>query len=582
MLAAGILLSGNFLFAQDQNTIMQAMRDELQRSMTQLSLGSLQKPYYIEYKLDLRNSQDIKASLGSLLSSEKQPYATLSVQIRVGSEKFDNTNFFDVGLGFFGSTDDEEGFSNRRIPFEVDYASLRRELWLATDAAYKQAVEIFAKKEASLKNRLRTDTTWDFKLLPGAKLSDEMTIPSFDQQYFEQAASEISGVFRDYPQISNSQVGIEYLPVKSYYVNSEGREYSKTELFTGLELVAYTQASDGMPLGNFYSTYSRDPKDLPAKDSLLRAARNVAETLKNSLNTSTLPEAYSGPVLFEGQAAAEIFAQVFAPNLVTQRAPLSERGFRDSERFTAFQNKIGGRVLPEFLSVKALPREEKFSSIPLVGTTKIDDDGIESQNVNLVENGFLKNLLSSRVPTRRVRESNGHERGGAAMLSNIELSAQDEKKFSSAELREKMMKMVKDRELPYGVIVRKVLDQNILYTSLYRMSAGDYPYSATEAKIPLLEVYKIFPDGREELVRGVEGAGFSVQAFKDIMAVGKNSYVMNYLAPAVSSPFITRGSQYVASSVIVPDLLFEDGEIRPLESDFPKPPILPSPGISSK
>jgi hypothetical protein len=45
----------------------------------------------------------------------------------------------------------------------------------------------------------------------------------------------------------------------------------------------------------------------------------------------------------------------------------------------------------------------------------------------------------------------------------------------------------------------------------------------------------------------------------------------------VVSPFMTGGSQYVISSLIVPDILFEDGEILPIKGDFPKPPLLPSP-----
>jgi hypothetical protein len=567
--------------AANNDELMRAMRDEMKRSMSELSVAGLQKPYYIEYKVTLNNAYNVKSALGSMVESEENPYATLSVNVRVGNPKFDNTNFFDVGLGFFGSSDDEEAFSNRRIPIETDYATLRRELWLATDAAYKQAAELYSKKEAAIQNRLRTDTTPDFLLLPAAKMIDTTAFAPFDRAYFEKTLDEVSAVFKNYPQISISQVGVEYSPTQTLYVNTEGREYIKNETFTGLEIVAATQATDGMPLAQMYSAYSIHPKDLPSRDSLLKATRNLAETLFKSMTATTLEEPYSGPVLFEDQAAAEVFAQIFAPNLVTQRAPLSDRGFRDAERFGAFQNKVGGRVLPEFLSVRAMPENEFFKETPLVGSYEIDDEGTEALNVILVDKGFLKTLLSSRIPTRRIRESNGHERGGAAMLSVIEMISTDPKKqLSKADLRKRLLKLAKDRALPYGIVVKKVLNQNILYTTLYRLTSGDYPFSPSESKVPVLEVYKLYPDGREELVRGLEGAGFSVQAFKDIIAVGKESYALNFLAPAVTSPFITRGAQYLPSTVIVPNLLFEDGEMRPLEADFPKPPLLPAPTAS--
>ena len=84
-------------------------------------------------------------------------------------------------------------------------------------------------------------------------------------------------------------------------------------------------------------------------------------------------------------------------------------------------------------------------------------------------------------------------------------------------------------------------------------------------------------DGREELVRGVEAAGLVPVLFKDIIAVGKSTTVHNYLAPSVSPSFITGGSQYLVSTIITPDLLFEDLEIRPIEGDMPTTPHLPSP-----
>ncbi|MBL7998245.1 MAG: hypothetical protein JNL32_06350, partial [Candidatus Kapabacteria bacterium] len=70
--------------------------------------------------------------------------------------------------------------------------------------------------------------------------------------------------------------------------------------------------------------------------------------------------------------------------------------------------------------------------------------------------------------------------------------------------------------------------------------------------------------------------------FKDIIATGKTATVYNYLAPAVTSPYISGGAQYLPVTVAVPDLLFEDAEIRPLEGDFPKPPIMNSPLMSGQ
>jgi predicted Zn-dependent protease len=519
----------------------------------------------------------MKSSLGEIISSDNEPSAKIKVDLRVGDYKFDNTNFLDFGFSFFGSGDDEEQFQNRRAPLNPDYQSMRRELWLATDAAYKQVSEVYSKKSSVIKNRMRTDTTHDFVKYEPVKIKNEIEIPQFDSKKFSELIKILSKEFKKHPQIDQSTVGIEFIPEKTISVNSEGREIISSSYYVGLEIVATTQTEDGMPLMQQYTAFSINPDKLPTHDSLIKAVNIMSQKLVNTKNAKLLTEPYSGPILFEGQAAAELFAQIFAPNLVTQRMPLTERGVQESDRYTAFQTKIGGRVLPEFLSVSAIPSTHVYQNMELLGAYKYDDDGIKAEDVALVKDGFLKTLLSSRVPTRRVRTSNGHKRGGAAMLSVIHLKSTSEYAKTSKELRERLIKLCKDRELEYGLVIKSIPNQNILYTTLMRIGGGKFTLSRSDNQKPLIEVYKVYHNGKEELIRGVEAKGLSVQSFKDILNVGKSEYVLNYLAPSITSPYMSGGSAYVGATMIVPDLLFEDGEIRPVESDFPKPPILTNP-----
>ncbi|MDX9790416.1 MAG: metallopeptidase TldD-related protein [Candidatus Kapabacteria bacterium] len=580
LLVTGIFLLSSSMQANDE-IILKAMRDEITRSMDNLQLESLQKPYYIEYKLRLRHADRINGSLGKIVEKGSTQFAQLTVDLRIGDYKFDNTNFFDVGLSFFGSSDDEEAYKNRKVQFEQDYNTLRRELWLASDAAYKQASEIYTKKESTLKSRLRRDTTPDFIQVSPQKTYIKREFPKFDFNYFENLTIELSSVFRNYPTIHKSSVGFEYIPETIYFVNSEGMEYIKTEYQTGLEITAFAQAKDGMPLSDMFSAYSSNPKDLPAKDSLVKAAIKVAESMKTLLESNFLEEPYSGPVIFESQAAAEIMAQSFMPYLVAQRSQLSEGGMQQTNRFQAFQTKIGGRVLPEFMSIYAKPSLENYEGTPLIGHFKLDDSGIKPEDVQLVESGYLRHLLSERVPTRRVKKSNGHKRGGAAMLSNMLVISDDSKKADSKSLKERMMQLCKDRELPFGIIVRKAANQNIIFTTLYRMAMGGLSIPRGEGAMNLLHTYKVYPDGREELIRGAEISSFSPQNFKDIILTGDKNFAYNYLSPSVISPFMSGGDQYVGVSIITPDLLFEDVEIKSPEEDFRKPPILSNP-ISTK
>lgn len=573
------IVAGNFP-SYNVDQLRSAMRDEIERSMKQLAIKNLQQPYFVEYTLSIRQSNHVKSTLGSVLDNSSGIVPRLTVGVRVGKAEFDNTNFFDVGLSFFGSSDDEESFKNRRMPAELDYTALRRELWLSTDACFKQAVELYAKKESAIKNRSRTDTTADFVLLKPTVTVDTFAIPEFDAKKIELMVTKLSAVFAEYASIANSTVSVEYLPELVIYVNSEGREYVKTELQTGIEVVASSQASDGMPIAQMYSAYSANPLDLPSEDSLMKATRRTAAMLDKVLSAKTV-EAYSGPVLVEGQAAAELFAQAFAPNLCVQRAPLTERGLQENDRNAAFQNKVGARVLPEFLSVVSNPLMKVHGKTPCYGAYSIDDEGVKPEKLTVIDKGYLKTLFSSRVPTKRIKQSNGRQRGGAPMFDVVELIADKAKQLDAKQLKQKLIKMLKDRDLEYGFVIRKALNQNILFTAVFQQTAGDFPYSYGSSDVSLLEVFKVYRDGREELVRGTQAGGLAPSVFKDIVAVGKTQYCHNLLASAVTSPYMTGGAQYLATTVIVPDILFEDLEIKPLDGDFPKPPIMPSP-LSTK
>ncbi len=566
--------------ANDNQQILKAMHDEINRSMDELKLDNLEKPYYIEYSLNIMDSYTVKSELGAINEGSHTKFARLTVGVRVGDYTFDNSNFFDIGLSFFGSSDDEERYKSRKIPFDLDYLSLRRELWLATDAAYKQSAELLSKKEATIKNRMRKDTTHDFIKVDPKKSFDIEPYPNFDNKYFKKVVETLSGIFKNSPSVQISGCNVEFQPQTIYYVNSEGMEYIKTKFFTGLEVLAATQAVDGMPLADFHTAYAKYPKDLPSLDSLKKAVTIVRDNIEAMVKADALEETYAGPVIFADQAASEIFAQVFAPNLVAQRDALTEGGVQTSDRYGAFQRKIGGRVLPEFMSMDAFPNKEEYDGVKLLGNYKVDDDGLAPADVNLVKEGYLKNLLSSRVPTRRVRESNGHKRGGAPMFSNLVVTA-NENELSYDELKERMMKLCKDRELPYGLVIKKLMNQNLMYTSLYRMTKGAISFPRSQDQIIVLEAYKVFPDGREERVRGTLAKGFTVQSFKDIINVGNESYVHSLLAPSVVSSFMSGGDRFVAASIVTPDLLFEDGEIRIIEDDFNKLPFVESP-ISSK
>ena len=143
------------------DVLFRAMEDELARSLAELKFEGLEKPYFVAYRVDESRSAAAGASLGSLLRSSESHSRNLHVELRVGSYEFDNTNF--LGMPSFPGSQMVRAFGgSARLPLDDDYQELRRQIWLVTDAAYKQAVEALAKKRAALQNKTRTDELPDF------------------------------------------------------------------------------------------------------------------------------------------------------------------------------------------------------------------------------------------------------------------------------------------------------------------------------------------------------------------------------------------------------------------------------------
>ncbi len=97
----------------------------------------------------------------------------------------------------------------------------------------------------------------------------------------------------------------------------------------------------------------------------------------------------------------------------------------------------------------------------------------------------------------------------------------------------------------------------------------------------LAEVYKLYPDGHEELVQGVEIADMTPAAFRDIVAAGDTPVVVtDEFVPRVGALFslgISASTDVPIVSAMVPSLLFEEVSLVKSQGPFPNPPISPSP-----
>ena len=571
-----LLLCACASYAADSgDVILRAMRAELDRARN-LTFANLESPYYVEANIDDVASFTASATLGGLLSANHGHFRSPRVEVRVGSYKFDNMNY--IGSGYiYGSNYDVD-----RLPLEDNFELLRRYLWLAIDRAYKSAVESISRKRAALKNVSIGEQPDDFAPAEPLRNIEPVSPASFDEEALKARVRSLSAIFAKYPDVRNSSVDFSGAHNIRYMATTEGTEIRVQEHVSVLTARASSQAPDGMMLRDVVVFYSGQPGVLASELEMARAIAALAENV-SALAKAPMGEGYNGPVVFERQAAAQILAQVIGKNLALTRKPVTEPGRPGVFPTSELEGRFGARILPEWMDIVDDPTQTEWRGHPLFGHYTVDMDGVAPQPLSLVEKGVLKNFLLTRLPMRNFPRSNGRARlpGGfgdnAAGLTNLFVRASET--VTPAELKKKMIEICKTRNKPYGILIRKMdYPSSAALDELRRLLAGSANSggSAKAVSIPIL-AYRVYPDGREELVRGLRFRGFNARSFKDILAASDDNYVFEFLDNGVPMAMMGAGSTIAQSCVIAPSLLIDDLEMERMEEEFPKIPIVPPP-----
>jgi TldD protein len=581
----------------DKDHTLQAMRDEMARSKTRLELqipGSPQpqRPYYIEYRLLDLDVREVVAEFGDLVSSKHVRNRYMDVEARVGNYKLDSSNFIsDDGFrGFIGPTGS--------VGIDRDYNSLRQDLWIATDQAFKEAVESYSRKQAYLSSLARPSDIDDFAHAAPLQLVEPLVASDWSSRNWEQEARETSAALRAFPQIYESRVTYYLVYSTEYLLTSEGTEIRTNHSYAAIEAGMNTLADDGMQVNHMYATYAPKPADLPSVDSV-RTALNVTGTELMAMRAAEPAQDYTGPVLFESRAAAPLLAQVLTPAINGARPPVSftpvvEQLLTGLGGRSDWVGRMGARVLPTSVSLVDDPSATEFHGTPLLGGYSVDDEGVRAQKVTIVDDGIVKQLLMSRRPGPDGDQSNGHGRSAflndaKPTMSNLFFNATDT--LSPVDMKKKFLDECRSEKLPYCLVVREMdnpaislLHQDDFSELLASFSGG----AGTGDRLPLI-VFKIYPDdGREEMIRGSRIIGLNTRMLRNLDGIGNDDFVYNYMqsqdAGFAGTALGAFGSARngLPASMVAPSILIDDLEVRGARGEPKRLPLLPPPPMTAE
>jgi TldD protein len=356
----------------------------------------------------------------------------------------------------------------------------------------------------------------------------------------------VTDLYRQYPDVQSVSASARFSAVNEYLVNSEGTVTRGGHQTYNIQFNSSAQAADGMRLSRNPFWMVAKAEELPTRDALLGDAKKALDTLVALRQAPIVEEEYRGPVLFAPDAANDIIASLVGTNVLGAKPQLG----RPNRTVGAFATSFKTRVLPNFLSVIDDPTLHEFQGKSLVGTYDIDDDGVKAQPVTVVDNGTLTSYLLGRQPIRDFPASNGHGRAGAGTFPSPNLGVlllKSSEAQSPEALKKRVIQMITDQGKPYAYRVET-------------LGPGNSPRL----------LYRVYPDGHEELVRGAVFSELDVRALRsDLVAVGND-------------PLVSNRAGRVATTIISPSLLFDELEVKRADTSKDKLPDYPPPPLEKK
>jgi predicted Zn-dependent protease len=559
----------------------------MNRAMTQLEIPGAPKPYHVAYKITEVDVNDCVASLGFTTSRRNRHFVNLEARVRVGSPQLDNGNFVVPGA------DELDAVSGIMLPLEATPRIARRAAWLVTDAAYKEGlIQLRAKLEARKTGGARTDIPGWTTEKPVVGEEAVLVSPLETLDELEARARGLSSAFRDQAAIRESRVAVTSYLERRWYLTTEGTSVTDTRRASGIMVSASGQADDGQLLHQYFLRYGHTAKDLPSEDELKGETKKLIDSIV-ALQKAPVMDHYSGPVLFEGEGAVGLIRSTLAPHLGGTPVP---EGLNPQEAKTfggALTDKLGLRVLAPSLSITDDPTAHDASGKALIGGYKIDDEGVSAQRVEVIKDGVLKTLLTSRTPSAKGQVSNGHARrtaeGGAFHGSATNLFVSGKGAVPRKALEQRLVATAAGEGLKYGVVIRRFDDAAITSAPEYARRELYAMIKSTDQQLPppAILAYKIYPGGKEELVRGVQLAEVPIRAWKDVIGVSREMTVYNFLAAGESQLQLRLNagaddgsvpSSGIESGIITPDLLLKELDLGGSSAGERPSPVLPKPG----
>lgn len=508
--------------------IMEGMKTTLKNKKPGRKKAEEWSPMFISLRLKEFHNTVIKVSQGSVFAFKpgNTPERIIGGELRIGDYKLGCSKV----CVFLPYPDDHN----------MDF--LKRRIWDFTEMAmYEAFKELNFKVNESIGICSHNLPFTYFSKEKSVQYKGDIAYKSIKCKYWMELLKRVSEEFIQ-DDVDDSNITMQHLFEKRIYINSEGTIIIDSGETTQI-IMSVDMGSDDNILYNNRKVFNVKNCDLlPSEDQLRLYAKTMIEELRAILK-SPQQEAGTYPTIVDGENFGVIVHEAIGHSLEAMRSD-DEVDEEDSSQSLTFQDKIEQKVAPDFLSIIDDPT--------LPGSTasyKYDEEGVLAQKVILIKDGILKNYLHSRetagkmgVRSKKMVKSNGHARSETIKIPTPRMSniiVESSNQVSMNELKKMLIEECKRQNKPYGLILRG---------SLGGFVEGQASYFHTFPR----DVFRLYPDGREELVHGVYLVSTPYQLLENIVTTSGDYQVF--------SGYCGAESGNVASTQTAPDAFIKSVE----------------------
>jgi TldD protein len=535
-----------------RSPLLDVLKAENEREIAVLRKLEKDPAYYLAYQLVEQRVVSLEAEGGALISDSDDTARNLDVEVRVGKPGLDNTRSL---------ADDNNGLNHpltRRgvVPFGADKQAISNALWLETDRRYREAVTAlgYVMQDQSTLKTSKTAIA-DFSSSEPEVYIDKPAELKFDKQQWIERLKKCSAKALKEPATRGTCQVIFQLNT-AYFVNSEGAQLQLSWTNAQMSVSVGVKADDGMNLSRLEQRFGRTPADLPSEAATEAMIKEVTKDLAD-LEKSPLAEPYVGPAILEGRASGVFFHEVFGHRIEGHR----QKDKTGGQTFASYVNKD---IAPEWLSVYDDPSITTLNGVQVNGFYRFDDEGVRAKRANLIDKGKLVGFVMGRNPITGFERSNGHGRrspGLPPVARQGNLVVEASKSVPRADLEKMLIEEIKRQNRPYGMI----------FTDISGGFTNTSAFAPQAFKVNPVMAYRLYPDGRRELVRGIDFSGTPLVALQSIRAASREIETFNGVCGAESG--------WVPVSASAPSLLIEKIEVEKGYIPPDRPPVLPPPSI---